>query len=247
MPAALNCPNCGAPIQPGPGASLTLCLYCNTAVRLQPAQPDAPPAAETALAEADMAAIKQMMLDGKRDEALRLYQQQTGVSTEAAGEAIGDLGRQVSLSIIRRQRLTPAGVGYVALYALTLVAGILLATNGTLHPILGYGVAVFGGLQLLFLLPTILISLRFLRARPAIATTLRLAPIGVYKLRGQLIHTFKVLVEVQPNGEPAFQGELLLPVRAANLPRAQPGARLHVRYLPDASHQIIFDRPAETA
>jgi hypothetical protein len=230
-PSALNCPNCGAPLHPGPNSRLALCLYCGSSIRLEPAQ-TASPAIDATLEEKELAGLKQLLLDGGQKQAVRLYVEKTGADEAAARMAVGDLGRQISLDIIRSQNLTPYGAVMVTIWTALLLASLAAAGLRLLHPLIALALAAFAIFNLLFFAPALRTSLRFLGASVAPATTLQLAQIGVARLGGQKVHTLLALLEVHPTQGQPFKAEMLLPVRDQNLERAKPGAALQVKYLP---------------
>jgi hypothetical protein len=236
---SLHCPNCGAPIHPGPNQGLLICLYCNTSIRIQ-TQHDQPQATAEASLDADMMAqVKQLLLAGRQEEALRLYQQ-TGANPQEAQEAIGNLGKEISIDIVRRQTLRPFGVLVVVLMALILAVSVVAGLLGRMHPVLAIVLAGFAALNLFFFAPGIRATIEFLGGTIAPATIVKLAPVGAATMRGQTVHTFKFLLEVQPaNGQP-FQSELLVPVRDASLAKAQPGTVIQVKYLPRDPTRLIF-------
>jgi hypothetical protein len=245
MITSLHCPNCGAPIHAGPNQGLLICLYCNTSIRIQ-AQADQPQAiAETSLDADMMAQVKQLLLAGRQAEALRLYQQ-SGADPLEAQEAIGNLGKEISIDVVRRQTLRPFGVLVVVLMALILVVSVVAGLLGRMHPVLAIVLAGFAALNLFFFAPGIRATFEFLGATIAPATIVKLAPVGSATMRGQTVHAFKLLLEVQPtNGQP-FQSELLVPVRSASLAKAQPGAVIQVKYLPHDPSRLIFYRSPST-
>jgi uncharacterized Zn finger protein (UPF0148 family) len=241
---SLHCPNCGAPIHPGPNQGLLICLYCNTSIRIQ-TQADQPQATAEASLDADMMAqLKQLLLAGKQTEALRLYQQQTGADAQEAQEAIGNLGKQISIDVVRHQTLRPFGILFVTIIVLVLVVSVVAGLLGRMHPALAIVFAGFAALNLFFFAPGIRATIEFLGGTIAPATIVKVAPVGAATMRGQTIHAFKFLLEVQPaNGQP-FHSELLVPVRSTSLARAQPGTVIQVKYLPrDPTRLILYQPP----
>jgi hypothetical protein len=246
MMTSLHCPNCGAPIHPGPDQGLLICLYCNTAIRVQTVASQPQVTAEASLDPDMMTQIKQQLLAGRQDEALRLYQQHTGADPQEAASAVSNLGHQVSLDIVRGQTLRPFGILLVVVMALLLLVGGVAGLLGRMHPLLAIGLAGFAALNLFFFAPAIHATIEFLGARIAPATIVKLAPIGVATMRGRPIHTFKFLLEVQPeNGQP-FQSELLVPVKGESLLRAQPGTVIWVKYLPQNPARMTFYKSASS-
>ena len=247
MLESLHCPNCGAPIHPNPNQGLLICLYCNAAIRIQPETSQPQVAAEARLDDDRMAQIKQLLLDGRQEEAVRLYQQQTGAGPQEAQEAIGDLGKQISIDVVRHQVLRPFGMLFVVVITLVLIVSVAAGLLGRMHPALAIGLAGFAALNLFFFAPGIRATLEFLGAKVAPATIVKVAPVGTATMRGQTVYSFKFLLDVQPeNGQP-FQSELLVPVRSASLAKAQPGAVILVKYLPHDPTRLIFYKSPSTS
>ena len=240
MIESLHCPNCGAPIHPGPNQGLLICLYCNAAIRIPPETSQPQVEAGASLGDDQMAQIKQLLLDGRHDEAIRLYQQQTGADPQDTKEAIGNLGKQISIDVVRHQTLQPFGILVVVIMMLMLVVSIAAGLLGRMHPALVIALAGFAALNLFFFAPGIRATLEFLGAKVAPATIVKLAPVGEATMRGQTVHSFKFLLEVQPEDGQPFRSELLVPVRGASLAKVQPGAVILVKYLPHDPTRLIF-------
>jgi len=237
----LNCPNCAAPLHPQPGQPLTICLYCNSTIRLNLSAAQSTAAVETSIQPEVMEQVRQLMMSGRRAEAAQMYQQKTGTSAQDAQAAVNDLGKQITFSTIQRQQLTPYGIVFVLVSALLLGVSAIGWVTGRLHPLIAVALTGFALLQFAVFGRSLLTTLKFLGARTAPATTLKLAPIGVTKLRDTTVHSFKVLLEVRPETGQPFRAEILLPVRSENLSRAQPGAVIRVKYLPNDPGSVIFD------
>ena len=241
MLMTLNCPNCGAPLQVDEERIYTVCLYCNSTVRIQPDDPQ-PAVVENTMVEADMRTLKQRLLAGHREDALQLYMETSGAGEAVARQAIQDLERQVSVDVIRNQQLTRKGLWYVGLYSVVFLVAVLAGLAGQIYPLLALALAALTAWQLWVLLPSIRLSLRYRDAISAPATILKTARVGEIKTRTGKIYAMKLLVEVHPpEGEP-YQGQLLLPVQGPSLEQTQPGDRLQVKYLPEDPQQIVYDR-----
>jgi len=242
MLQSFSCPNCGAPLKSTPTQTRLVCLYCNTTVRIQPeAQP---PSVEidSTLDEAEMGEIKQLLLDGQKSAALELYSQATGASSDAAAEALKDLSQKLSLEIVRQQQLTRTGIAIVAGYALLTAVGLYLTVFGGVHWLISVTAMLYGAWMLYFYYPAVASTVAFRKGKPAKAHVLKLAEIGTTRLGRQRVRVFKLLVEVQPqDGTPSYQAEMMLPVREQNVPRAQPGTTIRVKYLPGEPERVIFD------
>lgn len=237
----LNCPNCGAPLQVAEECGRTVCLYCNSILRLQPYD-SRPAEVENTLADADLQAIKQFLLDGRREDALQRYLETTGAGEASAAEAIRELERQVSVDVMRNQQLTNRDIGYVGLYCVIFLAAVVTGVTGQIHPLLALALAAFTTWQLFVLSPSIRLWLRFRQAISAPATILKAAPLGKVKTRVGRGYAMKLLAEVRPPAGRPYRVELLLPVKETGLGQVQPGSKLHVKYLPEDPQQIVFDQ-----
>jgi hypothetical protein len=237
----LNCPNCDAPIQVPEGHTRSVCLYCNSIIRIQP-DDSRPAVVENRLVGADMQAIKQLLLEGRQEDALQLYMETTGTGEAVARETIQGLERQVSVDVMRNQQLTSKDIWYVGLYCVIFLAAVIAGVARQIHPLLALALVVFTAWQLFVLSPAIRLWLRFRQAIGAQATILKAAPVGKVKTRIGRAHAMKLLAEVQPPAGTPYQVELLLPVRETSLGQAQPGSKFHVKYLPEDPQQVVFDQ-----
>lgn len=244
MTASLHCPNCGAPVHPSAGHNLAICVYCNSSIRIKSTTPGETPAAPVVseIAPEDMATLKQLLLEGKQQEALILYQRGANADAQEALEAIADLGRSLTFDIIRNQALTPFGIALALVCAIMLVVSIAAGVAGTVHPLLALLVGFLALFQLWYLLPSIRLSLEFARALIAPARILKVAPIGSITQRRQTVHTMRMWIEVDPPNGTQFRTELQVPVREQSMHKAQPGGVFEVRYLPGDSRRVMFHR-----
>lgn len=242
---SLNCPNCGAPLQIQQQQTQTVCLYCSSTLRLQTSAAVPQARVETTLTAEDMEQLKQLLLSGQRDEAARWYQQQSGVSLTDTQEMLDDLVRQISLKTILRQPLSTFGMVLVVVCSVAVVIVTVAGVRGLLHPWIALGVVGYALIQLKILAPALLKTLKFWPAKIAPARVIRFAPIGSTQFRGTEVHTFKVLVEVQPYQNHPFEAEMYMPVRAKNLSRFHKDTVFQVKYLASNPPQLIFHQTAE--
>jgi hypothetical protein len=219
----------------------TVCLYCNSIVRIQPDGPQ-PAFLENTLVEADMQAIKQLLLDGRREDATHRYLETTGAGEAAARETIQELERLVSVDVMRNQQLTSRDIWYVGLYCVIFLAAVVTGVTGQIHPLLALALVAFTAWQLFVLSPSIRLWLRFRQAISAPATILKAAPLGKVKTRLGRGHALQLLAEVHPPAGTPYRVELLLPVKETALGQVQPGSQFHVKYLPEDPQQIVFDQ-----
>ncbi len=98
---SMTCPNCGAKVEFPTGASTTTCKFCNSTLRLTPQVVSAgAPEADTDPYRnlADLPQIKDLLIKGRRMEAIRLYMQQTGASLKEAQSAIDKIALTANLA-----------------------------------------------------------------------------------------------------------------------------------------------------
>lgn len=101
MPGVFNCPMCGAPLEvPGSG-KMVRCPYCHNSVivpaelrsaELRPETPagrvPAPDPRRVFVTPGELAEIKQLLRDGQRIEAIKLYRQATTLGLKEAKDAV---------------------------------------------------------------------------------------------------------------------------------------------------------------
>jgi hypothetical protein len=244
MVEAMVCPNCGAPLDTQGGQLQSICLYCNSLLRIVVKDELSHAHTERKIDEELMSQVKQLVLDGKSLEAAQLYQNEQCVDEGQAAQVIKDLGRQISLSVVRRQQLTSSGRAMVLFFAMLLAASILAGLNGWLSGWVAGLIALIAAFNLVYFTPALRATLRFRRAKIAPAITQKVVRVGVIRRRGADIYTIKALLEVKPDDGPPFQTELVLPVREQNLARAVPGEIIQVKVLPpqpgETQREVIF-------
>lgn len=93
----MTCPNCGAALEFKTGASVLVCKFCNTTLRLTAevvggqASVDLNPKIDPYRSLADVDQIKDLLKDKRRPEAVRLYMAQTGAGLKEATLAVGQI------------------------------------------------------------------------------------------------------------------------------------------------------------
>jgi hypothetical protein len=95
-----KCPHCNAPLQVAAGQRLVLCGYCDSSLHTDAKAPEA--LVRDAIDPAEINRIKQLVLDGRRPEAIAHYAQIAGVPAPAAEEAVNNLLLPTLLQLIRQ-------------------------------------------------------------------------------------------------------------------------------------------------
>jgi hypothetical protein len=130
MPSSLSmltCPNCGAPHSIAPDRRVLVCIYCNTSllVGAAPNRPDDPaPVSAQPVSKEDVERVKQLLVDGRRAEAIALY---AGLASVTPAEAEGALDAVVVSSYFTLARELPINPIGFAMYGVMIAAGLGLA------------------------------------------------------------------------------------------------------------------------
>ena len=240
--STLKCPNCGAPIAGKPGLRYALCIFCNTSLSLEAASTGAPPrfAAHTVSNE-DVERIKQMLVDGKRREAIDLYAGLASVSREEAEQAVENVVLSAYWELTRHLPVNAFGF---LLYAGMIGFGVGLATIAALniHESLAY--IALGAVGGAIALRQLIGFLRHLRATlvAAFGATGR----GRVVKRAVVRETSKesgflivVVFEVTPDdGSPSFVDQETLLVGPESLAKLVPDNAVRVRF--DGRRQHVY-------
>lgn len=237
---SLSCPNCGAPLHQPKSGSFWVCVYCNSLIHLQANQPQ--PSLEASLDAAEMTGVKQLLISGQRAQAIQRFQQLSGLSGEQAEAAIDQMAAEFSMRTIFYQQLTPVGVLLVAISLVGLPASLVAWWSGWLSPWLALPGAALAGFGLFVYGRAALITLRYLNAPQAPATTLHFTHIGVAQVGQKRLHTFLIALEVKPESGASFQSKVIIPVREENITRVRQGHVIQVKYLPGKPDSVIFHR-----
>lgn len=242
MLQSLDCPKCGAPLPPNLKSGVVVCLYCNSSLRAEIDESETRITVENELDEQELAEVKRLIREGKREYAMERYRAFSGASEEDSEQAVNNIARQLTYTAVSQQQLSPFGKLLVVAWAALLVGGAYFGLVGKINAIFALILVGFSAFNLYFFLASIRTTLQFARAPIARAVTLKLAPIGVLKTAGREVHTFRAWLEVQPQGEEPFKAEMTLPVRQENLARAMPGVVIQVKYLKDPLRLIYHGR-----
>jgi hypothetical protein len=238
MIEALKCPTCGGPVRVRAGESLTICLYCNGALKI--ARPESGAAAvevDPTIPGETIDRIKDLIVRGRRADAVALYRDAARCEPAAAEAAIETYVRSAVADTIFAGTLNAGGVVlYVA--ALAFVAAGVVAFVRDLLPTIACVVLVgFGAINLLVLTRAALKTLRYLAATRGQATILRHALIGKH---GN-VSSFLMLIDVREPSGATFQTEIAFPASKTGAEKVRVGRRFHVKYFPRDPKSVVFD------
>jgi hypothetical protein len=237
MARSLNCPNCAAPLQVREQQTVALCVYCGSSIQI-----DAAGAAPQAIEQRELtpdvlSQVNQLLLDGRRTEAVTLYQQQAAVSAAEAYEAIDNLAAQLTRRTMLRQPVNNLGIAMLVAFTLIgLVAVIWGVTNNSwLIAALGAGWIIWNGLVFL---PATVVRWRYETGQVAPAHVQKMVRLGDMKVRGQPVAAARLWLEVRPAGQSVFQMERNVILRRESLECLTAGSLIEVRCHPDR-HEAI--------
>lgn len=225
---SLNCPSCGAPLRFGEQQNRALCLYCGSTVLLETGRATSQSTFELPPEVLDQ--LKQMILDGRKLEAIHLYQQRAGVTQAEAIETLNQVIADLTRRTLVEQPMSNRG----------LATYIAIDTILTLFVVWGFWTEnwiVFGVALAVMLLHSFAFAAG-LRARlllqfgePAAALVRRVVRLGEIKLRGEPepVPIARLWLEVRPSGRPPFQSEKNVAIRSPSLAQVRPGTLIEVR------------------
>jgi len=136
---SIHCPNCSAPLRVSSEQTLAICVYCNSSVRItppeQPAGEAGPPEASVHdIPKEVIEQVKQMVVDGKRFQAVQYYQEQAGLAHAEAEFAVSQITVPLVFKLTHQVPLTALGiafaVGIILLAAVGLVWSLRQMTEG---------------------------------------------------------------------------------------------------------------------
>lgn len=234
---SLPCANCGAPLTAGSmtraQGGLWPCLHCGAVVRV--AEGAAPVVAQAMPPEL-AARVRQLVVEGRTDEAKRLA---AGIGVDAA--VVDQLANEVMVGVLFAQKLNPVG-GLMLLVWLSVAAvGAWLVSTGY---VAGWALVVVGLVLPIPLLRAAVTTLKMAGAPQGLATVRRATLLGMRQLRRPVaIYAFDVAV-APVDRSPGFVGTLLVPVRQESMHKAVPGAALYVRFDRADRRWIRFEKLA---
>jgi hypothetical protein len=240
-PQSLNCPNCAAPLHFGERQNRALCLYCGSTVLLGARETmPAWPADQSRQAQATfelppdvLDRLKQMILDGRKLEAIHLYQQRAGVTEAEALETLNSLILDLTRHTVMRQPMSNVGL----LFYITIDAGLTVLVVWAFlienWPLFGVALALML-LHSLAFAAGVLARIRYELGSPARARVRKFVRVGEIRLRHQPepVQIVRLWLEVRPPGQPAFQAEKNVAIRKPSFDQLRPGLLIEVRYNP---------------
>jgi hypothetical protein len=237
MTKSLNCPNCAAPLQVRELQTVALCVYCGSSIKLDAAGVAPQPIEQRELTPEVLSQVNQLLLDGRRAEAVTLYQQQAGVTGAEAREAIDNLATQLTRRTLVFQPITNLGLFLFAAFTVIGLGALDwgLTNSSWLIILLGAGWLIW---HWLIFLPATIMRWRYETGQIASARVQKMVRLGDITVRGQPVSAVRLWLEVRPTGQPDFQMERNVILRRSSLEQIATGSLLEVRCQPDRLEAI---------
>ncbi|MBN2146739.1 MAG: hypothetical protein JW726_05090 [Anaerolineales bacterium] len=250
---SIQCPSCGAPLHVSNGQTLAVCLYCDSSVRID--QATAQGSATTIhtvqeLSKETTEHVKQLVVDGKRQEAIACYQESSGMSKQEAEAAINQISTRLVLKLTHQVPLNMKGILLTAAIIIILMAGLVVSiiqlTKGTnwFFLLAGFfGVMLYERVK--WLLPKFKSTLVANWGPEGRAKILKTAVIRTEI--GKEVVFVLLLMDVQPasGSLPAFRDEEPILLREKSLHKVQPGNVIRVRYDNQRGDRVFPFSPIE--
>jgi hypothetical protein len=237
MLKSLNCPNCAAPLNVREQQLVALCVYCGSSIKLDAAGAAAHPIAQRELTADMLQHLNQLLLDGRRADAIALYAQHAGVPATEARDAIDNLAKQLTRRTLLRQPINNLGLVLLAVYTLIGLAALIwgLTHDSWLIALLGAGWIVWNWLVFI---PATVIRWRYETGEAAPARVQKMVLLGGMTVRGQPVTAARLWLEVHPAGQPPFQMERNVILRSESVERLAAASIIEVRCQPDRNDAI---------
>lgn len=236
---ALKCPTCGGPVKVRDTDTLSICLYCNGALRFtRPNVGQVEVAVDPTISTEVVEQIKDLVIHGKRSEAVALYQS-TAKCDAAAAEAAIDA--YVASSVTKTMFSSPLNAFGMFQYvvALALIAGAVCLGVVTSISWFFPGILILLGLvHVIVFTKQALQTLRYLAASKGEATIVRYALIG--KNRAE-VYSYRLLIDVREASGSTFRTELPFPASASGAKKIVDGGRFKVKYFPGDPKSVVHN------
>jgi uncharacterized Zn finger protein (UPF0148 family) len=237
---SLNCPNCGAPLNVKQGEDITFCLYCNSSIHISKHEDTGEHSAtHTGIPPEIINEVKQLISEGKKAEAVEMYQKAANISRPEAEKLINTLVKGITDRIILERPLNAKGIMFSVLSLLIIISAVyaLLSgiANGTVFKVICWVLLFFGSLNIISIIRSIIATIKFFTRKWTKATILKFAMISQKKN----LSFFKVFLEVKEPGGETFRGETNIMMKTEDIAKLQEGRTIDVKYLEGNKKNIV--------
>ncbi len=237
---ALNCPNCGAPLNVKPDEEITFCQYCDSSIRISKQEETGEQSAvHTEILKEVIEEVKNLISSGDKTKAIELFQKAANISESEARKQIEEFVTQITNRIVLRRPLSIKGIMFSVLFLLIAIAtGYALISgnaNSVIVKIVCWVFFIFSSLNFLSLGRSIIITIKYSTKKWTNATILKYYFISQKKK----FSFFKVLLEIkEPDGN-SFRTETKIMIKTADLAKLQEGKIIDVKYFPDEKDNVV--------
>ncbi len=237
---SLNCPNCGAPLDIKTGNEITFCSYCNSSIRISRHEETGEhSAAHTLISPELINEIRQLILSGKKTEAVEMYRRAMNISQQEAEKVIESYVGGITDRIVLNRPLSAKGILFFFLFLLILVSSgyILFSGIAKAKPfqVICWMIMFFSLITLVSIWRSITATIKYFPRKWTKATILKYVLISEKKN----LSFFKVLLDVKEPGGETFRAETNIMIKTDNITKLQEGKIIDVKYLEGQKKNIL--------
>jgi hypothetical protein len=147
---SLTCPNCGAPVQIDAEASAAECTFCGSTLRIledqahqkiaevtsRPMRDGPGGVSRTGRPDFNEEPIRQLVLQGKKIEAIKLYRDQTGAGLKEAKDAVEAMQRQLPPTLRSRAPAQAGRFGLLGCLGILGIVGVCAVSIGLMSQVM---------------------------------------------------------------------------------------------------------------
>jgi uncharacterized Zn finger protein (UPF0148 family) len=237
---ALNCPNCGAPLDVKPDEEVTFCQYCDSSIRISKHEETGEHSAvHSEIPKEVIEEVKNLLSSGDKVKATELYRKAADLSESEAAKQIDVFLSGITNKIILDRPLNLKGILFALLFLLILLSSMYALVSGTpmslAVKIVFWMLLVFSALNFFSLGRSILVTIKYANKKWAKATVLKYFRIS----QNKKLTFFKVLLDVkEPDGN-SFRTETKIMMKNPDVEKLQEGKIIEVKYLPDSKNNVV--------
>jgi uncharacterized Zn finger protein (UPF0148 family) len=237
---ALTCPNCGAPLNLKQGEEITFCQYCNSNVRISKhEETDEHTATHARIDHEIINNIRQLILEGKKAEAVEMYQNAAHIGKEEAERAIESVEKALTNLIILNRPLSAKGIFFASLFLVIIILSLYAlsfgAAKGTFAAVLFWATLIFFAVTFLSLWRSIAATIKYFPRKWVKATILKFVMISQKKK----FSFFKVLLDIKKPDGLSFRAETNIMMKTENNAKLQEGKTIDVKYIDGDKNSVL--------
>jgi hypothetical protein len=237
---ALNCPNCGAPLNVKPNEEFTFCLYCDSSIRItKHDETGEHSAVHTEIPKEVIDEVKKLILSGDKAKAIEVYQKASNISESEATKLIETFVEGITNKIVLTRPLSIKGILISTLFLLiflstgyVLIAGI---PNSLFVKIIYWVLFIFSALNFFSLWRSIFVTIKYAAKKWNDATILKYFFISQKKK----FSFYKVLLEVKEPAGTTFRTETNIMIKTVDTAKLQEGKIIEIKYFPDEKNNVV--------